>query len=240
MARLESLQFRHIRNIRGYSWKDYKSYEFLIQKASHYGVKLYLIEVKVRWHMLKYAAHVQRGSDDSLTKILLHGELYGFVRFFGGSSKSFRNCVKDSLILFNIDPKTWQYVCLDRIKWRSLLREGADFFMTNWYKQRAIARQKRHEGETINAYTYVIDPRNNIAILPASEKPDSTPIKSYVYTQLCNSQATNKRLLSEASKDDRKICFCNNDVDINGKKLIVQCFTCKFNFSFSMCWLFQC
>ena len=54
-----------------------------------------------------------------------------------------RHCKKEDLKLFNIDFKTWQETCLDRNRWRTMLKEGLEVFQDKWLQKRKVTKAKR-------------------------------------------------------------------------------------------------
>ena len=72
IERLESKQFQLIRRMLGFSWKDFVSYEKLMELAKAVGEEIVPIEGRIRFNRLKYLGHVERMDDSRLPKIVLH------------------------------------------------------------------------------------------------------------------------------------------------------------------------
>ena len=143
IERLESKQFQLIRRMLGFSWKDFISYEKLMELAEAVGEKIVPIEGRIRFNRLKYLGHVERMDNSRLPKIVLHGDLVEGKRKRGGQLLMYRHCIKEDLKLFNIDNKTWQVECLDRNSWRKLLHDGLKKFQERWLQKREGVRVKR-------------------------------------------------------------------------------------------------
>ena len=150
IERLESKQFQLIRRMLGFSWKDFISYEKLIELAKVVGEKIIPIEGRIRFNRLKYLGHVERMDDSRLPKIVLHGDVVEGKRKRGGKLLMYRHCVKEDLKLFNIDFETWQVMCLDRNQWRKLLHDGLKVFQDKWLQKREVAKTKRRLKEVEN------------------------------------------------------------------------------------------
>ena len=143
IEKLESKQFQLLRRMLGFSWKDFISYEKLMELAEAVGEKIVPIEGKIRFNRLKYLGHVERMDDIRLPKIVLHGDLVEGKRKRGGQLLMYRHCIKEDLKLFNINYKTWQVECLDRNSWRKLLYDGLKKFQEQWLQKREATRCKR-------------------------------------------------------------------------------------------------
>ena len=79
-------------------------------------------KAQVRW-----AGHVTRIHDDRLPKQLLYnyGELCYGKRSVGGQKKRFKDTLKKTLTIFNIDVTNWEVCAQDRPLWRSMIHIGA-------------------------------------------------------------------------------------------------------------------
>ena len=143
IEKLESKQFQLLRRMLGFSWKDFISYEKLMELAEAVGEKIVPIEGKIRFNRLKYLGHVERMDDSRVLKVVLHGDLVEGKRKRGGQLLMYRHCIKEDLKLFNINYKTWQVECLDRNSWRKLLYDGLKKFQEQWLQKREATRCKR-------------------------------------------------------------------------------------------------
>ena len=144
LKKLESLHFRLIRSMFRCTWKDKKSYLYFIEKLSTAGVIFVPIEGSIRLARLKYLGHVQRMSDERHAKVVLHADVVGGSRMPGAQEANFRRCVREDMVLFGIDPSTWQTECMDREVWRNMCRQGLAKFRTGWLDVRVRATVKRH------------------------------------------------------------------------------------------------
>ena len=78
--------------------------------------------------------------DERLPKKILYGELQVEKRSHGGQKMRYKDTLKASLKDFNIPTESWEQIAQDRIKWRGLIRRGADKYET---KRISEAEQKR-------------------------------------------------------------------------------------------------
>ena len=150
VAKLDSWQYRALRRIMGYTWRDFKSYDYILQKINTVcGANSVMpIELEIRFNRLRYLGHVERLPDHRLPKIMLHGELVHGKRSVGGQEKTYRSCVKADMRSFNIDVNTWQENSDNRSKWRNLLHKGKVFAMKMWTKSYTDSRDKRRAKES--------------------------------------------------------------------------------------------
>jgi len=76
IERLESKQFLLVRRMLGFTWKDFISYEKLMELAKAIGKKIVPIVGRIRFNRKKYLGHVERMDDSRFPKIVLHGDLF--------------------------------------------------------------------------------------------------------------------------------------------------------------------
>ena len=90
-------------------------------------------------HRLRWVDHVIRLDDDCIPKQLLYGELSVSSRPQHKPKKRFKDCVKDSLALCEIDDPNWEISACDRNRWRKMVCIGSCCFQNNaniWAKTR--------------------------------------------------------------------------------------------------------
>jgi hypothetical protein len=171
MAKLEGIQYRHLRSIIGKTWRDKISHVELLQLAQIRNNKnfewakppegktsrsLKSVETTIRLTRLRYAGHVMRMEDYRLPKLLLHAEVTSGKRATGRPMKCYRECLKDDLKQFHF----WQEVqdlgllslTSDRDKWRSKINAAAETFQHKW---EAIRTEKSNNRKTTQAQNIV-------------------------------------------------------------------------------------
>jgi hypothetical protein len=149
IQKLESCQFRLLRSMCGWYWRDFQSYEDILMLAEEVGAKIFPIELVIRESRVKYVGHVERMEDSRLPKILLHGEAEHGKRQQGGAEKTYRSVVKTDMKKLGIDHAEWQEMAQDRKKWRNAVTvEGRLFFMRSWWEAKAKAKEARHRKRT--------------------------------------------------------------------------------------------
>lgn len=155
VKKLESCQFRLLRAMCGWSWRQFHSYEDIFMLAEEVGVRLFPIELVIRESRVKYVGHVERMADSRLPKILLHGEAQKGARRQGGTEKTFRSVIKTDLQRLGIMQEDWQEMAHDRKTWRNaVIVDGRKFFMRNWWEDRRRQREERHSKRTDIAREY--------------------------------------------------------------------------------------
>ena len=155
IKKLESCQFRLLRAMCGWSWRQYHSYEDIFMLAEEVGVKLFPIELVIRESRAKYVGHVERMADSRLPKILLHGETQKGARKQGGTEKTFRSVVKTDMQRLGIMQEDWQEMAQDRTKWRNaVVVDGRKFFMKNWWEEKRKKREERRSKRTESTSEY--------------------------------------------------------------------------------------
>jgi hypothetical protein len=152
---LESCQFRLLRAMCGWTWRQFHSYEDIIMLAEAVGVTILPIEVVIRESRLKYLGHIERMDDSRLTKIVLHGEAFNGIRARGSPEMVFRKVLKDDLLKSGIGVEGWQRRARNKPKWRKLVtKTGRAFQLNGWYEARRVQRVKRHLKRTPEAKAY--------------------------------------------------------------------------------------
>ena len=169
--RLESIQFRLLRRIMGYTWKNMKSYENVLSDImKRTGIEIATIEGRIRRQRLKYVGHIVRMNDYRLPKILLFADVDTVAKRKGGKpEKCYRHCLKDDLTMFNIDVKSWMGLCKDRKIWRELLLKGMKFFHREWVQVRKIRHDKRVVKRIENGTFIVNEHNNNLPVIIAAD-----------------------------------------------------------------------
>ena len=134
---LESSHTRHLHIILRIKWQDMIPNTEVLKSAQTNRIEAYLIKAQLRW-----TGHVLRMEDGRLPKGLLYGELGGGVssRSIEGQRKRFKDTLKRSLSVCNIDTDKWESTGQDRIQWRNSVQDGSNVFEN---ERVATAEEKR-------------------------------------------------------------------------------------------------
>ena len=145
MKKIESCQFRLLRALYGWTWRQFHSYEDILIISEAVGVLILPIEVVIREARLKYLGHVERMEDDRDPKSILYGAAFNGGRESGGQELTFRGVLKRDLQKAGIDPKAWQELARDRDKWRiAVTVKGRKEQLKGWYEARRVKSVKAH------------------------------------------------------------------------------------------------
>jgi len=158
---LESHQFRLLRRVLGYTWKDSKSFAALIDEGRRSGVDILPIGVMVARARLAYFGHVLRMDESRLPKAFLCAQLTcGSEKRAPGHEQSYKAVILDDLKEFSIVNKKCSFstnaaevdwanlvkLAEDRVAWRKAVKtDGVKIYMTTWYAARALESNKRHK-----------------------------------------------------------------------------------------------
>ena len=105
--------------------------------------------------MFLYIGHVNRMDPSRLPKIILYGELANGTRPRGAPKRRYKDQLKRTLAMTNIDPSLWEQTDRDRKAWRRLTHKGtADFEERRSENERARRERRRERGEQRRHPTY--------------------------------------------------------------------------------------
>ena len=105
------------------------------------------IETTIRTRRLMQLGELVRQEDDRIPKQMLFAELDRGRRSRGGQTADWVSDLKQDLVLFDIDLKTWFKLAEDGPKWRSLVAKQALHFTAEWHKKEEKAQCERHQLE---------------------------------------------------------------------------------------------
>lgn len=163
IGRLESVQFRYLRRMLGYTWEDRKSFATIIHECRQAGVDILPIGMMISRARLSYLGHTLRMDDDRLPKMLLHAQLTAVAvqqtgRMAGGQEFSYKDAIKNdidsfALLATRVSSRSsylrWNAVVAlasDRNAWRKAVKtEGIQHCLDTWYAAEAVKSNKRHE-----------------------------------------------------------------------------------------------
>ena len=139
LKQFERFHQRCLRSILGIHWITHTSDTEVLKKANTISIEAHIHRHRIRW-----VGHVIRLDDDRIPKQLLYGELSVGSRPQHKPKKRFKDCVKDSLVLCNIDDPDWEVVACDRNRLREMLFSGSRCFQDSaniWAKTKRAARK---------------------------------------------------------------------------------------------------
>ena len=85
----------------------------------------------------------RRMSDNRVLKHTLYSELSSGARSRGGQRMRYKDILKQTLKLTDINTETWHELAENRTAWRQAVKIGVRFFKAERLKTRADKRQKR-------------------------------------------------------------------------------------------------
>jgi len=163
IRRLESLQFRYLRRMLGYTWEDRRSFATIMNECRQAGVDILPIGVMISRARLSYLGHVLRMDDDRLPKMLLHAQLTAralnkTTKVAGGQEFTLKDAVLNDITSFGLLPvgaSSWHsfdrwnavvWLASDRDMWRKAVKtDGVRHCLDSWYASEAFKSNKRHE-----------------------------------------------------------------------------------------------
>ncbi len=152
LRRLEQFHLRCLRKIMGISWEDRISNTTVLRRAGLDGIEAYIMRSQLRW-----AGHVARMTDDRLPKQIFFSELSEGVRDQGRPFLRFKDTLKASLRICDIDPSSWPDLAADRTAWRSQTQKGVNSFEAKRLNEldRKRSLLKARSAEPLNTETAV-------------------------------------------------------------------------------------
>ena len=145
---LDAFHMRHLRAIMGIKWQDKVTNNEVLQRAQMDGMEAMLMNIQLRW-----VGHVQRMDETRIPKQIFFGELSSGVRNRGGQKKRYKDTLKQTLKLTNIDVESWHEMAEERPVWRHAVRTGVRSFEANRQEIREVKRQKRKACEALKLVT---------------------------------------------------------------------------------------
>jgi hypothetical protein len=169
IEKLESHQYRLMRRVLGYSWRDNKSFASLIAEGRRSGVDVLPIGVMISRSRLSYFGHVVRMDESRLPKAFLCAQLTQGEkkRAQGAVELSLKESILNDMVAFgmfankklfrgNEAEVRWVEIAKlaeDRNKWRAAVKtDGVKFCMSAWYATRMEASNKRRKKSDGDSY----------------------------------------------------------------------------------------
>lgn len=137
---LERFQQYKLRQILNISWESHTTNIEVLQRASVTSIESAIIQHRLRW-----AGHVVRMGPSRLPKILLYGELSNGTRPRGAPKRRYKDQLKCTLALTNVDPSSWEHTAGDRNAWKRAVRDGTKAFEEERKQKEEARRMRRRE-----------------------------------------------------------------------------------------------
>ncbi|XP_076039478.1 uncharacterized protein LOC143024551 [Oratosquilla oratoria] len=151
---LEKFHQRCLRRPLGISWHDRRTNTSVLKEAHSQS-----IEAAITHHMLRWAGHVNRMSDDRLPKQVLYAQITHGKRSRGGQRKRYKYVIKRCLDYWNINTGSWEEASRDCSKCRTTIANGVQRLETRRTAKLEEKRTRRKErleqrGTTNQPYTH--------------------------------------------------------------------------------------
>ncbi|KAK3889203.1 hypothetical protein Pcinc_006774 [Petrolisthes cinctipes] len=137
---LERFQQYKLRQILKIPWESHTTNVAVLNQASVTSVEATIIHHRLRW-----AGHVQRMEPFRLPKIMLYGDLANGTRPRGAPKLRYKDQLKRTLALTNIDPSSWEQTARDRATWRRAVHHGTTAFEEKRKENEEAKRRRRRE-----------------------------------------------------------------------------------------------
>ena len=137
---LERFHQRCLRTILNIHWKDCVNNITVLERANITSIEAMLLKIQLRW-----AGHVSRMEDHRLPKIVLYGELSTGHTNRGAPKKRFKDTLKRSLSVADIDHHEWSTLAENRSSWRNTITKAASRFESRRRASVTELKQRRKE-----------------------------------------------------------------------------------------------
>nr|VZI48569.1 unnamed protein product [Spirometra erinaceieuropaei] len=97
----------------------------------------------LRQIQLRWSGHLVRMDDERLPKRLFYGDVATGSRRQGGQLRRYKDTLKSSLKLLQINPTNWEEPALDRPTWRRKVKTGAAIYEANRIAAAKVKRDAR-------------------------------------------------------------------------------------------------
>lgn len=137
---LERFQQTKLRQILKIPWESHTTNIAVLERASVTSVEATIIHHRLRW-----VGHVLRMDDSRLPKKLLYGELAQGTRPRGAPKMRYKDQLKRTLAVTDIDQPSWEETAKDRKVWRSAVHHGTVDFENKRRENEEARRRRRRE-----------------------------------------------------------------------------------------------
>nr|VZI49744.1 unnamed protein product [Spirometra erinaceieuropaei] len=133
--RLNHFHLRCLRRILRLNWQDRIPDTDVLERTGMLSIFSMLRQMQLRW-----SGHLVRMDDERLPKRLFYGDVATGSRRQGGPIRRYKDTLKSSLKLLQINPINWEELACDRPAWRRTVKTGAAIHEAN---RIAAAKAKR-------------------------------------------------------------------------------------------------
>nr|VZI16037.1 unnamed protein product [Spirometra erinaceieuropaei] len=133
--RLNHFHLSCLRRILRLKWQDRIPDSDVLERTGILSIYAILRQIQLRW-----SGHPVRMDDERLPKRLFYGDIATGSRRRGGQIRHYKDTLKSSLKLLQINPTNWEELALDRPTWRRTVKTGAAIYEAN---RIAAAKAKR-------------------------------------------------------------------------------------------------
>nr|VZI06615.1 unnamed protein product [Spirometra erinaceieuropaei] len=124
-----------LRRILRLNWQDRIPYTDVLERTGMLSIYSMLRQMQLRW-----SGHLVRMDEERLPKRLFYGDVATGSRRQGGPIRRYKDTLKSSLKLLQINPTNWEELACDRPAWRRTVKTGAAIHEAN---RIAAAKAKR-------------------------------------------------------------------------------------------------
>nr|VZI44458.1 unnamed protein product [Spirometra erinaceieuropaei] len=133
--RLNHFHLSCLRRILRLNWQDRIPDTDVLERTGMLSIYSMLRHMQLRW-----SGHLVRMDDERLPKRLFYGDVATGSRRQGGQIRRYKDTLKSSLKLLQINPTNWEELACDRSAWRRTVKTGAAIHEAN---RIAAAKAKR-------------------------------------------------------------------------------------------------
>nr|VZI24094.1 unnamed protein product [Spirometra erinaceieuropaei] len=133
--RLNHFHLSCLRRILRLNWQDRIPDTDVLERTGMLSIYSMLRQMQLRW-----SGHLVRMDDERLPKRLFYGDVATGSRRQGGPIRRYKDTLKSSLKLLQINPANWEELACDRPAWRRTVKTGAAIHEAN---RIAAAKAKR-------------------------------------------------------------------------------------------------
>nr|VZI12169.1 unnamed protein product [Spirometra erinaceieuropaei] len=133
--RLNHFHLSCLRRILRLNWQDRIPDPDVLERTGMLSIYSMLRQMQLRW-----SGHLVRMDDERLPKRLFYGDVATGYRRQGGPIRRYKDTLKSSLKLLQINPTNWEELASDRPTWRRTVKTGAAIHEAN---RIAVAKAKR-------------------------------------------------------------------------------------------------
>nr|VZI36555.1 unnamed protein product [Spirometra erinaceieuropaei] len=133
--RLNHFHLSCLRRILRLNWQDRIPDTDVLERTGMLSIYAILKQMQLRW-----SGHLVRMDDERLSKRLFYGDVATGSRRQGGPIRRYKDTLKSSLKLLQINPTNWGELACDRPAWRRTVKTGAAIHEAN---RIAAAKAKR-------------------------------------------------------------------------------------------------